>query len=492
MTARIFVEREQAFEEVVARLDTIWAEPSAERLLLVWRGVTAVESPRLRQLASICTTLEPLAAPASADSHYAAFMTLKNGVEQAAASEAATERAAMEKVKIDILQRVALSRAERATALAEQEKAMNTAEVQAWRARQKPSPADPTASLAQLVESVRRRNPARAQAIEQRLASIDDTVKAATARAKRFPAWTADRVMTALAEGTSLARAKLDQLDLASLDLSGADLRSATFAGTRLSGARLDGSDLSGADLRGADLTDASLAGTRLGGANLSGARAARAIFAGAQVTQTVFAKLDLTAADFSRAQGDGSDFSEAVLANARFIGAALTRGQFGGADVSGADFTEAILHAADFSAARGPMVVMERADLTNLRAMRGVQFSGGRFAGCRAPRSNWQEAILEGADFSRAVLTGALFPEADLRSANFDRAHLQCSSFDDACLIGIRLTNANLLRASFERADLTDAIVESSNLYAAGLLDAVLDSTSFRGSFLEQVAGAP
>ena len=54
---------------------------------------------------------------------------------------------------------------------------------------------------------------------------------------------------------------------------------------------------------------------------------------------------------------------------------------------------------------------------------------------------------------------------------------------------------NANLLRAAFDRADLTDACLENANLYEAGFWDAVLLRTSWEGaeaaeSLLEQMSG--
>ena len=59
----------------------------------------------------------------------------------------------------------------------------------------------------------------------------------------------------------------------------------------------------------------------------------------------------------------------------------------------------------------------------------------------------------------------------------------------------GAVLTNANLLRTGFDRADLTDASLDGANLYEAGFWDAVLLRATWEGaeatdSLLEQIAG--
>ena len=48
-------------------------------------------------------------------------------------------------------------------------------------------------------------------------------------------------------------------------------------------------------------------------------------------------------------------------------------------------------------------------------------------------------------------------------------------------------LTSANLLRTSFDRATLTNARFDGSNLYEAGLWDALLDGATFDGANLKR-----
>jgi len=51
-------DEQESFEEVRSRLDTVWVDLAAERLVLLWRGVIRVRSPRMREIAAICTALQ--------------------------------------------------------------------------------------------------------------------------------------------------------------------------------------------------------------------------------------------------------------------------------------------------------------------------------------------------------------------------------------------------------------------------------------------------
>jgi uncharacterized protein YjbI with pentapeptide repeats len=487
--ARVFVERTPeaggSFEEVAAKLDTIWVDVPAEQLVLVWRGTTRVQSPRLRDLAAICATLEPLDAGADIAAHYAAFAELKDSSPGAAEAEA-------KRAELDRRRKEAESRTDEA--MAQVARLQQTAAfmlkatgLDEKRRRARLNSDDPTVALLQGLAAIKEKNAEKGKQLEDRLEALDQMLGEALAKTARDPPWTRDRVIDALATGKTLAGAKLDGLNLASLDFTGADLHDATLKGAALHAARLDRTNLAGADLSNSNLTNTSFAATDLSGANFSDALVGTTTFAQARIDMTVFAKLDLAGADFTGATGNSADFADAVLDDACFVNAALPRSRFTSARAAGADFSGAVLEAADFSGAKAPGIIMEDADLTNLRAGRGADFSDGRFARARGPRSVWQQAILDRADFDRAVLSQAQFAEASLRDAHFDRAHLQTVNFDDAILASARFTNANLLRASFERTDLTQTQVDGCNLYGAGLLDATLEGTTFQGSMIVQ-----
>jgi uncharacterized protein YjbI with pentapeptide repeats len=485
--ARAFVQRghpdEATFAEVPLKLDTVWIDVPGEKLILVWRGLTRVRSPRLREIEAIYTDLEPLDARNGIEIHHAAFIASREAADTDAEATAADP--AIEKRREAAASQIAEAQELAASMRQLADLMMKATGLDKRRERAQRNNDDPMEALQKQIASLKAHDPVKGQQVEDQLLAIDRTLGEAMAKSGVQPPWTRERVADALAKGESLAKAKLDGLNLAALDFTGADLTDATLCGANLSDAILDNAILAGADLSKTVLTHTSLNSADLSRARFAEATVANTTFANARIENAVFAKLDLTGADFTGAAGNAADFTDSVLKGARFTNANLPRAQFSGVHAAGADFSNAELQASDFSEAKAPGIIMEGAGLTNLRASRGADFSDGRFARSHAPRSVWQQAVLDRADFERAVLSQAQFPEASLREAHFDRAHLDGVNFDDAILTGARITNANLLRASFTRADLTNAAVEGCNLYSAGLLDATLDGASFEGSMV-------
>ena len=120
------------------------------------------------------------------------------------------------------------------------------------------------------------------------------------------------------APGVGWRRCLLDGVDLSAANLSGGDLRDASFKRTDLDGANLSGiqgrrakfvsasliqANLSGADLVQADLTSADLSGAKLVGTNLRAARLFQANLRGVDLTDAVLDGADFLHADFSGAR---------------------------------------------------------------------------------------------------------------------------------------------------------------------------------------------
>lgn len=117
--------------------------------------------------------------------------------------------------------------------------------------------------------------------------------------------------------GVYWRRCLQDAQDLRGVDLTGANLRDASFKRADLSGATLAGIDgrrtkfvsatmqeviLDGAQLVRADLTKADLRGASLKGVDFTGARLFRANLGGADLTDARLANADMLKADFSEA----------------------------------------------------------------------------------------------------------------------------------------------------------------------------------------------
>lgn len=118
----------------------------------------------------------------------------------------------------------------------------------------------------------------------------------------------------------------LTNLNLGSINLSGADLSNSLLKGANLQSATLRGIQLAEANLRGAnlesaDLSGASLCKTKFGGANLCGA-----ILRGAFVEETEFSNANLSYVDFRGAIGieiaysDGAIFRDTIMPNGTIV----------------------------------------------------------------------------------------------------------------------------------------------------------------------------
>jgi uncharacterized protein YjbI with pentapeptide repeats len=514
LRARCFLDQrtdagELVFREVPLCLDTLWMDMDAEKLVLVWRGRTAVRSRALKDVEGVVVLAEQLGEPPRSAEYY----------DQLRKDRLAEEDEAFEAAFFDVDTAADDEAFEREMAEVEKEcadleKALDEFEVEparlasGWRQAAAEEGLDPQdvvegssatlddvkAACAAAAANLRSELPSDAPVAFQPGAELGE-IEAALTEMQELdalaeepdpedrPPWTRESVEAAAARHESLAEANLSELDLSNLHLSDRDLRGADLSKANLSGATLARADLTNADLTGTDLTGADLAGANLDGADLSGARVEQASLRGASLSDANLSGLHMPGADFTGCSGSGADFSGCGLAGARFMDARLPFADFSGANLAHADFRRAAVESADFEAVRAPAINMEHADLTGLRASSKSDFSQGNFRKTSARGSLWEEAVLDGADFSGATLSRAQFAEASLRETLFDRAELPSAVFDDTCLRNAILTRANLLRVSFERADLTAADLRESNLYESSFWEAVLEGTNIRGA---------
>lgn len=536
MRARCFVTKRQGNDdsqpanlcEVPLSLDTLWVDMDQEKLSLVWRGRTPVQSVKLRDIEMLLVLLEPLDEPDHPLAHYEAMLADERTV-AAAPPAMARQRPDFVAMKASLEAKVEAVKKEIAEVEKLAQQAMNGPQMAKIKAagHVPPPPQEFEAAVAAARESGEKqlagvrealqRNPAataeqmeaakKASALlSQGLADLlalpaQVAAKQADFDAKIAAAFPPKKVIDRTAFDVEAARrdgfakAKLRGTDFSGLDLSGvsfagAILREATFANAKLCGADLSGANLCGADLSGADLT-----GARLDHADLQKAIVAGVVWKHASLTHAKLSRLDLTGADFSGATGTRPDFTEAILASATFCGAKLPQAVFRKAILTDADFTHTHLQGADLSFTKAPGVRMADSDLSRLRAGHGADFSNADLRRIKADGSIWTGANLAKANFQQASLVRARFPEARLPEVIFDRCDLAHGVFEDAQLSGAVLTNANLLRVAFDRADLTDASLDNANLYEAGFWDAVLLRTRWEGaeaaeSLLEQIGG--
>ncbi|BBO67185.1 hypothetical protein DSCA_11150 [Desulfosarcina alkanivorans] len=444
----------EPFSEVVMNLDTLWVDMDNEKVVLVWRGWTRVLSEEFEEVEQILIASEQIGHTPEPVSYYENLLYQRMREEEALWEEAAPPEEPAPEIGDDT--ETLIAEAEASYCKAMKEAGMDPDHPQG------PSAADKLEE-----ERVLR---------ELGLDRLDPPA----------PELTRESVAARFNDTGNIAGLNLEDLDLSGLDFSGGMLQEAVMTRANLSGAVFDGADLTGAVMADVDLSGASFKKANLTDADFSMANCTGIDMTGATITDAVFDSARLTRARIEKADATGASFIEADLSGASLVhtdlaGADLSAANLAQSNLSGANLVEATLEAA-----QGPDVVMDGADLTELRASEKCAFNGGSFRQVKAEESIWESADLRDADFSFARMAGASFSKARLRSARLSAADLKNARFEKADLSNADLVYANLLESSFEGADLTRCDCRNANLYGAEFLNATVDQTRFEKANLK------
>lgn len=490
--------RDGSFRGVLMHLDTMFADLECDKLVLVWRGFTRVQSLRMPDLEGVLATHEPLGS-AFPDEHYRSIRDaappseLENAIaeaESAAALQAFDLAIARANAQGQDLER----RVEAATIAAEAEALAQEQLILATGVdpRLLVLPKEPQdlatagAMVDKALQEVRKERPDMvAPATTDRFLDAPAVEVAAeeAAAPRTQPPWTRQTVEEALASNADLTDAELTGLDLSNLD----------FGGRNLAGAKLSGANLASASLRGANLAEAVLAEALLESADLSGAVLDGADFTGAICKATLFRGCSVVRATMESLRSGGCDFSECHGEAPSFAGSDLQGCDFRGArmpkcDFSGCQMTRAVLARAELPGARFGGVSAAGIDGSgaNLQGMHGgdaCDLSGAILSSARLDGSILTDANLSGADLRYATMHRTLLTAASLAGADLSRADLAHSVLDDCDLHGARLLQTNLLYCSAERVRLDGADLRWANLYGAGLWQTSTEKADLRES---------
>lgn len=408
--------------EIVLRLDTVWFDADAGKVVLVWRGFFLADDDEATDVSTLFVMPD---APgldldrARAALHHELFRRdLLRSPPEAEPAPAANENTN--------------------ASLGELYKQMAAKVEAAQKAKRAPA-APPPSSVAPSTATPR--PPPQVD---------EETLKA----------WLSSARAGERLAGKDLSWVTLDKEDLRGLDLSDVVLTGARLRGAKLDGAKLDGAALSDVDAEGASFVKASLVGT-----DLTGARLVDADFTEALLDDTI-----LDAVHAPRLVLDGVRGERTKLVKANLVGAHGERVSLVDADLTGAVVEGLRLAGADLTRARlydaeGMDVCFDDAKLEGLRAD-GARLRRGRFLRVTGEAPVFAGAELELADFSSAELPRADFAGAGLDEAVLDRAELVGARFRKARARRTLLRKANLMQASFEKADLTFADLRGANLY--------------------------
>ncbi|MEM7231710.1 MAG: DUF2169 domain-containing protein [Planctomycetota bacterium] len=466
LRVRCFVEDHGALDEareVDMVLDTVWVDAENEKVSLLWRGHTTIESAKHEEVSRIFIFSEDLSASTTLAERRERCVAILNEYEDEwdeepeALSDDAPEESeddGEEEPDQDDLQ----------------------GQVDAMSAAAGIDPVSPR-PLTEEEEKIR----------DEVLAEIGSFDPPSEEDEEDDEPLTRESLESGVREGRSFAGEDLTKLDLSGLDLSGGEFEGAKFVGTSATEV-----NFTEAKLIGADFTDADLQGAKFVESQMSRARFTRAQLAGSLLIEA-----DATEASFENADLTGAILDEAVLESANLqrakLNAASARGGYwGAANLSEATLESAILDACDLSAsvldstnfqsaslreasvegARGEDANFTQADLTELRASEGTTLPRATFSEAKAKESIWSTADLTESDFSFGVIEGADFEKATLTGANLFGADGRFAKFIETDLSEAKMIQMNLFRGSLEQAKLHGADLSGSNLYGAELLD--------------------
>lgn len=493
----------ERFREVGLRLDTLFVDMEAEKLVLVWRGSVPVRSADLDEVSHVYVAVESVDEPrGTVDHHRRAF-------EIARAEANARKEPEAPIVDVPPAPRSAAPRVEApppppppSSILPEAMKqklaslgysneviaAFDRGDVVAGFAIARAGAGDQEAFDRQLAASNAR--------IKQMLVKAGHDPALADPRPKAPPSkpapeaaantkqpWSRARVEAALIGEVPLAGEDLGGLDLSDLDLRRCDLSGAILQGANLTGARLDEATLSGANLSAARAARCSLRGARLDEADLTGAALDGAILTGADLAGAVLDDAVLAGARLTGVKAARAYLRRADLSHADLTGADLTEAHLDGARVDGAVIRDADLTGGSAEGIVGESVDLRGSTLVRLNASENSKLPKAKLKGCRAERSRWMGADLSSADLSRCDLRGADLSRADLSEASLAGSDCFEADFTRSKLRRASLDGANLWAARMEGVDLRRASLKQASLYQAQLYRAELDGADLEGA---------
>jgi Uncharacterized protein conserved in bacteria len=443
------VRAHEELREMPLRLDTLWVQPDAEQLVLVWRGHLNVRTEKLLEVYHLLVVTEPLNIAPAPPEHFP--LVLQEALARRDAEddelELEEEEPEDELEPPDETEEAEppeqLEPAEESLAVAaaidDESEPEDEAEVEEPEA---PDPDDPL-TLEQVEHKLSRRDSFEGCDLSGLLlAGLD---------------FSGLNLRESILEGAVLIRANLARADVSGAVLAGANLREANCAGTIFAGADFTGAWLSQANLSGADLRAADFSKARLRQANLAGAKAAESIFEEADLSEANLTEADLTAADLCKARIHRTDFTRADMTDAA---------------IEKAWGRQIKARGAIMRKLRGASALLCEADLQEIQAEDSV----------------WQFAQLYAANFTRARLDAAEFSTSYLGEAIFDAAEMNSACLDEANLRRARLRRTNLFGVSLDKADLSEADFTESNLYGASFMETTLHQTKLHGANLRRI----
>jgi len=448
------------FKKINMNLDTLWVDMEAEKLVLVWRGVTEISSPDHEEIKNLFFTSEGLDEPKRSAKHY--HQLFHQNLKRQTGDEEFEEKTRL-KVDLDDSElktrlKVDLDDFNIDAELEKAEKEMQDALLDAG--------IDPD----NIPEPSDEDNKEHTMFLKKY--GLEDNAP---------PALTREQVIKGAQQKKSFTH-----LDLNNLDLSGIDLRNIDFQGAILTNTNFKDTDLSGANLEEAtlalsNLTNCKLCSANLTNADLTGSTLIAANLTAGKLNGSIFEKTDMQNSILDHVNAENTIFSESDLSNSLCREASFISSDFSKCNLDHVDFALTDLSEANVEAVSAKYINMSKANLTALRAGNASDFSHGTFKQATGKESIWIDANLTGADFTYCQMEGADFSATNLTTANLSAANMKFSRFTKANLSDAIFKQMNLFQGSLEESVLTRTVFDGSNLYGVEFLNAAYKKTSVK-----------
>ncbi|HWW25492.1 MAG TPA: pentapeptide repeat-containing protein, partial [Caulobacter sp.] len=276
----------------------------------------------------------------------------------------------------------------------------------------------------------------------------------------------------ALMVGCDLRKTKLDNANMYGADLQGSDLTDASMRRADLRGSSLRGANLTGADLFEADLREGQIAAAD----RKEGYRIIEPVQREAQATGAILAGANLERSRLSGIIATKADFSDAILKDAKLVRANLKQANFNGANLAGADLSGANLVGADL---RNAVLVGAKTMSWNINDTNMDGALTDKASGKDVSDMPYEQMI---ADHARWCETGgaegapSVFDKADLRNLKSVRGfNLTALSAKGAVFYGLDMESVQMQGAQLEGADLRSCNLRRADLRGARLKGAKL-----------------
>jgi uncharacterized protein YjbI with pentapeptide repeats len=404
LRARCFVgekvDGKPVFREVPLKIDSLWIDLEASKLVLVWRGLLDVRTLKMRDLEGVLVRGEAMKDPP----------------------------APIEKVR------------------AEYEEKLKAEQPPPENDEPPPPPAKPPPPPKVTADGVRA-----ALAAGRILAETD------LSRAELSGLDLAGRDLHgAVFAGASLKKAKLAGANLANTDFEGADLTEADLSGANLKGADFTRAKLGKAVLKKAKMDNARFDRATMTEAVLEECEGKMATFFRANLKGAKLMKSKFTLSDFTRTTLEAADFTGAELKATDIAGASAVGAVFAEADLTNfrANSPRTDARKADFKLTKGEKSIWSEAMLD------GADFSGAKLPGADFERASLAGTIFKRGEFQKGVfaeanLKKALLPQVNLLQANFERADLGGADFQGSNCYEAEFWDAKTQGADFKGANL-------------------------------------